>query len=132
MMAGTISGNIDMRHVRASRIAVEVMSGDVRSDDISCDSAQMKSLSGSVEYAGRFSEGGRYEFNSHSGSVRISALGPVGFELQATTFSGRIRPEGLSLQSMTMNRGSLRATVGDGSAVVVAQTFSGDVVVTKR
>ncbi len=56
----------------------------------------------------------------------------VGFELQATSFSGRIRPEGLSLQSMSMNRGSLRATIGDGSAVVVAQTFSGDVVISRK
>lgn len=132
LSAGTISGNVQLLHARASRISVEVVSGGIQADDVTCDSAQLKSLSGSVDYTGKFSPGGRYEFNSHSGSVRVVASGGAGFELQATTFSGRIRPEGLSLQSMTMNRGSLRATIGDGSAVVVAQTFSGDVVIAKR
>ncbi|MCC7009277.1 MAG: DUF4097 family beta strand repeat protein [Acidobacteria bacterium] len=132
LSAGTVSGGVQLSHVRANRIAVDVVSGDIRTEDVTCASAQLKTLSGTVDYVGRFEPGGRYEFNSHSGSVRITAAGPVGFELQATTFSGRIRPEGLSLQAMTMNRGALRATVGDGSAVVVAQTFSGDVVITKR
>lgn len=132
LSAGTISGRVSLTDVRASRISAEVVSGDIQAADASCDSAQLKSLSGSVDYSGRLSAGGRYEFNTHSGSVRVTVSGPVGFELQATTFSGRIRPEGLALQAMTMNRGSLRATIGDGSAVVVAQTFSGDVVITKK
>jgi hypothetical protein len=62
----------------------------------------------------------------------LAVTGNVGFELQARSFSGRIRPEGLSLQSISMNRGALRATVGDASAVVIAGTFSGDVVVGRK
>lgn len=130
--ASSVSGSVSLQRVQARRVAVDAVSGDIHAEDITCDSAQLKSLSGSVDYSGRLAPSGRYELNSHSGPIRLTAVGPGGFELQASTFSGRIRPEGLSLQSMTMNRGSLRATVGDGSAVVVAQTFSGDVVIAKR
>lgn len=130
--AGSVSGSVVLEHVRARRLAVDTVSGDVRASEVTSDSAQLRSLSGSVDYIGPLSKGGRYELGSHSGSVHLLAEGPVGFELQATSFSGRIRPEGLSLQSMSMNRGSLRATIGDGSAVVVAQTFSGDVVISRK
>jgi len=132
LTSGTVSGNVGLVRVKASRIAVDVVSGDVRAEDVTADSAQIRSLSGSVDYVGRLARSGRYELNSHSGSVRIVALGPVGFELQATTFSGSIRSEGLSLESVSRNRGSLRARVGDGSAVVVAGSFSGDVVVGRK
>jgi DUF4097 and DUF4098 domain-containing protein YvlB len=131
-VVGSVSGTVRLERIAASRVSAEVVSGDIRAAEMRCDSVQMKTLSGTVDYAGRLESNGRYELHSHSGSVRLVAEGPVGFELQATSFSGRIRPEGLSLQAMSMGRGSLRATVGDGSAVVVAQTFSGDVIISRR
>ena len=130
--AGTVSGNISLSSVKARRIAVENVSGRIRAEDVTSDGALMKSLSGPVEFVGPLARNGRYELHSHSGTVRLVVAGNVGFELQATSFSGRIRPEGLSLQAITMNRGALRATVGDASAVVIAGTFSGDVIVSRK
>ena len=130
--AGTVSGNISLTNVKARRVAAETVSGRIRADGVTSDGALMKSLSGPVEFVGPLARNGRYELHSHSGTVRLVVAGNVGFELQATSFSGRIRPEGLSLQAITMNRGALRATVGDASAVVIAGTFSGDVVVAKK
>jgi DUF4097 and DUF4098 domain-containing protein YvlB len=129
---GTVSGNITLARVRARRVTAENVSGRIRAEDVTCDGALMKSLSGQVEFVGPLARNGRYELQSHSGTVRLAVTGNVGFELQARSFSGRIRPEGLSLQSITMNRGALRATVGDASAVVIAGTFSGDVVVGRK
>ena len=130
--AGSVSGNVTFQRIRARQVTGETVSGRVRADDVTSDGAQMKSLSGPVEFFGPLARNGRYELNSHSGTVRLAVSGDVGFELQARSFSGRIRPEGLSLQSISMNRGSLRATVGDASAVVIAGTFSGDVVVSRK
>jgi DUF4097 and DUF4098 domain-containing protein YvlB len=129
---GSVSGNVILQRIRARQVTGETVSGQVRADDVTADGVQIKSLSGSVEFLGPLSRNGRYELNSHSGTVRLAVSGGVGFELQARSFSGRIRPEGLSLQSISMNRGALRATVGDASAVVIAGTFSGDVVVGRR
>jgi DUF4097 and DUF4098 domain-containing protein YvlB len=130
--AGTVSGNLDLERVRARRLAADNVSGNIRVNDANCDSAQLKSMSGLVEYVGQIARNGRYELESHSGPVRFIVDGNVGFEFQGRSFSGRIQPEGLSFQGVSMNRGQMRATVGDGSAVVVAQSFSGNVVVGKR
>jgi DUF4097 and DUF4098 domain-containing protein YvlB len=130
--AGTVSGNIAMSQVRTRRITAENVSGRIRAENVTCDAALLKSLSGTVEFVGPLSRSGRYELQSHSGTVRLAVNGNVGFELQAKSFSGRIRPENLSLQAITMNRGSMRATVGDASAMVIAGTFSGDVIVERR
>ncbi len=129
---GSVSGNIALTDVRALRVTAENVSGGIRAEGVTCDGALMKSLSGQVEFVGPLARNGRYELQSHSGTVRLAVTGNVGFELQARSFSGRIRPEGLSLQSISMNRGALRATVGDASAVVIAGTFSGDVVVGRK
>lgn len=129
---GTVSGNITLSRVRARRVSAENVSGRIHAESVSCDGALLKSLSGPVEFVGPLARNGRYELQSHSGTVRMAVTGNVGFELQARSFSGRIRPEGLSLQSVSMDRGALRATVGDASAVIIAGTFSGDVVVARK
>jgi hypothetical protein len=148
-----ISGNVTVR--RASRVSqARTVSGDIRLEDVTTDgtvttgtmsgtitisrvkarrlTAVVKSLSGNVHYAGDFARNGRYEFDSHSGTVRIAVPSGAGFELQARSFSGRVRPEGLSLESVTTDRGQVRATVGDAGAVVIAKTFSGDVIIARR
>jgi DUF4097 and DUF4098 domain-containing protein YvlB len=129
---GTMSGTIAVARIKARRLTAENVSGSIRADDVTVDSAHLKSLSGNVEYSGALARNGRYEFDSHSGTVRIAVPGGAGFELQAQSFSGRVRPEGLSLQSVSTDRGQVRATVGDASAVVIARTFSGDVIVARR
>lgn len=132
LTAVAVSGDVEMTNVQARRVSVEITSGDVRAENIRCDSASLKSLSGTVDFSGRLSPNGRYELTSHSGSVRFAPEGPVGFELQATTFSGGIQAGRLALTSVSRGRGALRATVGNGSAVVVLQTFSGSVTIGSR
>jgi DUF4097 and DUF4098 domain-containing protein YvlB len=132
LSASTVSGDVELTNIQARRVSVDVTSGDVRAEDIRCDSASLKSLSGGVEFSGRLSPNGRYELNSHSGSVHFATDGPVGFELQAASFSGQIQADQLTLTSVSRTRGALRATVGNGSAVVVVQTFSGNVEIGQR
>jgi hypothetical protein len=65
--------------------------------------------------------------------VKFALSGSVGFDLQASTFSGQIRLEPpLQLQGASLTRRSARGTVGDGGAVVTATAFSGDVVIVKK
>ena len=68
---------------------------------------------------------GRYEFQAHSGHVRVALTG--GFDLEVRTFSGRVETDpSLGIDS-TGSRRALRGSVGGGGAVVVATTFSGNV-----
>jgi len=50
-------------------------------------------VSGDLTYAGPIDRGGRYEFKSHSGNVVLVVDGKTGFEIDARTYSGRLRSE---------------------------------------
>ena len=133
MNVSTVSGTMTLDQIKCRRLSGSVISGEVHAKDVSCDNAELKSLSGSVDYTGPLTKNGRYELQTHSGNVHVTITGSVGFELQASTFSGQVRLDPpLELQRATMTRKSARGTVGDGSAVVTATAFSGDVVITKK
>ena len=126
---GTMSGDVLLQRVKARRVAADVTSGAVRLRESAVESVQLKSLSGDVEYSGSLTRGGRYELQTHSGTVLFNFSGGTGFELQANTFNGDISmpPSGVDFRNVTTARRSLRGTVGDGGAVVSLTTFSGDI-----
>ena len=141
LAATTVSGNIRAKALKIRTLDLGSVSGDVALTDIACDRLGVKSVSGSVEFAGTLGKGGRYEINSHSGSVRMALSGNTGFELNANSFSGSIRSDfpvtlgGTTARSDRGRMGPGRAThavFGDGSATLNLRTFSGDIVLTKR
>ena len=89
----TISGTIMARGVKARTVDLQSVSGDLRLTDVESDRTFVRSVSGNVEFSGRLSRNGRYEFQSHSGDVRVSPLGSQGFSLEASTFSGDLRSD---------------------------------------
>jgi DUF4097 and DUF4098 domain-containing protein YvlB len=144
---GTVSGNLTVRRLKARTLEVQTISGDLSLTDAVCDRVQAKTISGDLQFGGPLAKAGRYEFNSHSGDVRLSLQGAVGFEITASTFSGDLRSDlqlsGRGSSPATLPAGDddddgghgprrqdLRGTFGDGSAIVMVQTFSGDLVVT--
>lgn len=145
--AGSISGRVMLKGVRAHGLDLGSISGDIIVTDVTCDRLGVKSVSGNVEYAGAINKTGRYEINTHSGTVRLTLADPAGFELNASSFSGSIRSDlpltigGDSSRggrdtsrrgSAGMNSHNMRATFGDGSATLTIRTFSGDIVIAKR
>ena len=147
LTASSVSGNVRAKGLKARGVDLVIISGDISVSDVTCDRLAVKSVSGTVEYAGGIAKGGRYEINAHSGNVRLMLANPAGFELNANSFSGSIRSElpltigGDSARRDDRSRGgrtagpnshSMRATFGDGSATLVVHTFSGDIVIAKR
>jgi len=123
----SISGDVTVKTLKAKSATFDTVSGDAHLDGCDCGGAQSSSVSGDVTYTGTLAKGGRYVFNSHSGDIVI--VTPSGFELDAATFSGDIRVDGLAGQGDTDRPGpgrTRRGTVGGGGAVVEAKTFSGD------
>lgn len=132
--AGTVSGSLLTRRIKARSMDVQTVSGDVRLEDVACERAQVRSVSGDVEYEGPLARSGRYEFTSHSGDLRVAIAGSTGFELSASTFSGDIRSElpgfkPVANESDRPGTREIRATIGDGSALLLVKTFSGDLVI---
>lgn len=128
--AASVSGDVRLDGITTTRIDAQSVSGEVVATRTSSERVALKSVSGNIDYQGATARGGRYELQSHSGEVRVRAEGPAGFELQVSTFSGDLRTEPATvLRAATTSRRSVRGTVGDGSAVIVATTFSGDVTI---
>jgi DUF4097 and DUF4098 domain-containing protein YvlB len=138
---GSVSGTVVGSALEARAIDAGTVSGSVQLTDVRAERVQAKSVSGDIEYDSRLSKGGRYEFNSHSGNVRVTLTQVTGFELDASSFSGSIRSDfPVTLRSLPasdergrrgMNR-SIRGTFGDASAILAVRSFSGNVVITRK
>lgn len=148
VVANLVSGDVTVRNLKARSFELQTVSGDMRLADAQCDRVDLKTISGDIDYSGRLARNGRYEMQSHSGTVRITPTGNVGFDLDASTFSGDVRSDfqfsgrgtGTGSGTATANgftRGprlnkTVRGTYGDGGATLALRTFSGDVVIVKR
>jgi putative adhesin len=130
---GTLSGTITIQQTKARQIKASVTSGDVVVRENTVDEMSVGSLSGSVEFIGPLSKGGRYDVHGQSGDIRVTITNAIGFQLQAGTFSGQVRIDpSLGIQATGNGRREIRGTVGDGSAVVNVRAFSGNVTLTRK
>ncbi len=144
LIASTVSGSLMARSIKARGLEIETVSGDLRLENVTCERARVHSVSGNLDYSGPLARNGRYDMNSHSGDVRLAVGSDIGFELDASTFSGTIRSDlPLTYQGQRSSTRdderregrdsrSIRATFGDGSASLELRTFSGDIVIAKR
>jgi hypothetical protein len=129
----SVSGEVRVEDVDAGELTVSSVSGDVRLKGVSSRRASLESVSGDLEYTGTIARGGRYEFQTHSGDVILTLGDDVGFELEASTFSGEIESDFALETTSRGKRGQrLSAVAGDGSAFIEASTFSGDVRLLRR
>jgi DUF4097 and DUF4098 domain-containing protein YvlB len=141
LAATSVSGSVSARGLKARGIELGSVSGSITVTDAACERLDGKTVSGNIEYAGSVAKAGRYNINTHSGTIRLTLAGAIGFELIANTFSGNIRSDlpitiGGSLTGRDDRRRgpgrAIRGTYGDGSASLVIRTFSGDIVIEKR
>ena len=141
--ASTVSGSLRGRSVKARSLELRTVSGDVALTDAACDRVEARSTSGSIDYAGALLKGGSYDFNVHSGTIRLALPDSPGFHLEADTFSGSIRSDlpltiggdadrGRGRGWRGVNGRSIQATFGDGSATVTLRSFSGSIVIVRR
>jgi DUF4097 and DUF4098 domain-containing protein YvlB len=141
LAASSISGTVRAKGLKARALDLGTVSGDVLLSNVSCDRLGIRSVSGNVEYSGVLLKSGRYDINSHSGTVRLTLSSDVGFDLNANSFSGSIRSDlPLTIGPTTARDGrrrpgpghSTHGVFGDGSATVTVRTFSGDIIIAKR
>jgi DUF4097 and DUF4098 domain-containing protein YvlB len=139
---GTISGAVIASAIRVRTLEAGTVSGDVRLSDLQVERLTANTLSGNIGFDGSLARGGRYEFNAHSGNIRLTLPGDsAGFELDASTFAGSVRsdfpvtlrtaPGEVNGRRNIANR-AVRGTFGDGAAILSLRSFSGTVVITKR
>jgi hypothetical protein len=133
----SMSGDVVFRRVTARRMDGGSVSGNIRLEDVQSERVSGGTTSGDVVFSGALARGGRYELKSFSGEVRVILVGNTGFEVDANTFSGDIRPDiPITTRARQSDRRgpqrTLSGTYGDGSAVLDLTTFSGSIVITKK
>jgi DUF4097 and DUF4098 domain-containing protein YvlB len=139
LSASSVSGDVSLKGIKARSIEAQSISGEMGLIDVVCERANVRSTSGGVTFSGPLAKGGRYEVVSHSGDVTINTGDRTGFELTASTFSGDIKSDvPLTLRTggdespRPLRRQQLRGTFGDGSAVLILRSFSGDIRIVKK
>ena len=141
LVLGTVSGNVVGTGLKVRTLEAGTVSGDVRLAGSQIERLEAKAVSGNIEFDAPLVKGGRYEFVSHSGDVRVVLSGNTGFELDADTFSGSVRSDiPITLRSVGQTRSgerrssprAIRGTYGDASAILSVRLHSGSVVITKK
>ena len=132
----TVSGTVRARDLKTRALSLSAISGNAEVNNVEAERLEVKSVSGDVIFAGAAVRNARYEFNTHSGNVRLALASAPGFELNASTFSGDVRSDlPVTINDARSRRGpgrSIRVVVGDGAATLTVSTFSGDVVIRRQ
>jgi len=114
-------------------ITAKAVSGDISLRGIKSSSVRAETVSGEITYEGAVSNTGTYEFNAHSGNVRIDMPSNTNAILALQTWSGDINSQfPMTMQTEDRGRKSKRMTftIGSGSgAHISAETFSGDITI---
>jgi DUF4097 and DUF4098 domain-containing protein YvlB len=146
--AEAVSGSVHVSQVNGN-LRAETVSGDVRAESVSGDleatsvsgnvrlvGAQSKdvrteTVSGDIVYTGSIEPGGRYSYDSHSGTIRLNIPRNAGAQFSVETFSGDVSTDfPVTIPANSRRReGRMEFTVGDGRARVTVETFSGRIVI---
>jgi DUF4097 and DUF4098 domain-containing protein YvlB len=122
-----VSGEVDVTDVSGD-VDLETVSGDLTLHNVRSRSVRAETMSGSVEFEGRTETGGRYDFSSHSGDVRLLLPAAVGAMISVETFSGSIDSDfPITLQPGQRHGKQFEFRVGDGGARIEASSFSGGI-----
>lgn len=127
----SVSGDIDLANARGD-VEVETVSGDIDLRDVVAKQIRSHTTSGDVNFSGQILPDGRYEYDTHSGEIRLVLPADVGAQLSVSTFSGGLESDFPITLQAGKDHGAKRLsfTLGQGTARIIAETFSGDVTLT--
>jgi len=127
-------GRLDLRatagEVRAydseGDIRVESVSGDVELYDMRARSVEAQTVSGDLVLSGPIADGGTYSLFTHSGDIVLGIPPRANARLTLSSANGEFRL-GFDLQAERTTRRRQTFRMGNGSATVELETFSGDI-----
>jgi DUF4097 and DUF4098 domain-containing protein YvlB len=131
----TVSGSVNLRGV-AGGVDASSVSGDIELTGVApVTSVDLEAVSGSIALDAALAPGARVGVSSHSGSIVLTLPAGTSASFDVTTFSGSVENE-LGPAAQRIDRfgpgKSLEFTLGEGSAQVVVETFSGSVSLARR
>ena len=131
LRAQSVSGNVRVDNV-SGRVEATTVSGTIRLTGARASDIRAETANGDIVYAGRIATGGTYDFESHSGTIRLTIPGTSAAQFRLEAFSGTVQSDFPSTPAPGGRSGKaerVEFTLGDGRARVTARTFSGRIVV---
>jgi DUF4097 and DUF4098 domain-containing protein YvlB len=132
LMVQSVSGDVRAETVSGA-VEASTVSGNIRLIGVQSKDVKAETVSGNIVYSGSIDSGGRYSFESHSGTVRLNIPRGAGATFSVETFSGDISTDFQVTVPPNSGggrrNGRMEFTIGDGRARVTAQTFSGSIVI---
>ena len=122
--ASTGSGGIDVSQTGGGDVDLATGSGTIRARGLR-GRVEATASSGTLDVQGELS--GDWRLSTSSGGVTVSLPASQGFELDASTGSGRIDTDFPVTVSGTVNRRSLRGTTKSGGPLLRVRTASGSI-----
>ncbi|MGE0439438.1 MAG: DUF4097 domain-containing protein [Gemmatimonadales bacterium] len=107
-------------------ITVEAVSGSIMLRRIAAASVDAQTVSGDVTFEGTIAEAGTYSFLSHSGDVVVALPDNSNATISVSSANGDVESS-LDLKTDRRSRRRATYTMGNGSASIEVETFSGDV-----
>ena len=123
----SVSGDVTVTGFTGESLQATTVSGDVTLSGIRGKRVEAETVSGNVSFEGALDRAGRYDFSTLSGRVLVDLPTGSGAEIEASTFSGRLRmPEGVTTES-NRRRNRMSGKLGVGGATLNLESFSGSV-----
>jgi len=128
----SVNGSLRMTNV-TGRINADATNGRIILEGIRSSDVEAATVNGSVRYDGTIEDSGRYRLSTHSGDVTLAVPQSINATMSVSTFSGHFDagfPITLTRTATEQRRFSF--TVGDGSARVDLESFSGNIRIEQR
>jgi DUF4097 and DUF4098 domain-containing protein YvlB len=128
--ARSVSGDVILHDVTGKVVEAVTVSGNVELTQVNADEVVAETVSGNVDFSGEIRKGGDYDMKTLSGDVIMRIPKNAGAQVSGATFSGDFHtsfPITTKATSHYTKRSRLDGTIGDGSARIRVESFSGDV-----
>ena len=109
-------------------IVAESVNGAIVMEGVQSTNVDAASVNGIIVYDGTIRDGGNYMMASHNGAIWIVVPEATNAKFNVSTYNGRLDPSfAISMNRITTNQRRFSFAVGNGSAQVDIESFSGGV-----
>ena len=127
LRAQNVSGSIRAENV-SGRVEAWAVNGGIRLIGGRSNDMRAETVGGDIVYAGPAATGGTYDFETHSGAIRVTIPRSPGAKVRIETVTGPIQtdfPVRTAASGSGRRSRRVQFTLGAGLANVTARTFSG-------
>jgi DUF4097 and DUF4098 domain-containing protein YvlB len=116
----------------AGSVTADATHGGITLSDIESSRVEATTVSGTVRFDGTIEDGGRYRLSTHSGNVILAVPENINAAISVATFSGSFDAGFPVTLTETRQGRQFSFTIGNGSARIDLESFSGDIDLRRR